>query len=453
MNSFEIDGTLARTFANHKLSERRTTTIAASLGLPVGLALSIGIPLATLPQIGPALLELLAAAMIAQPLALAAQQRTRNSGWLAFSEFLGYMGAGLGVIGTVCKVPGARIPLSLLGAQYEDEGRYPLAQRLFSWATPSSKIAADARSLTYPELMEQAEWLQLLFNAGKYDQCTRLGETLLLSSSRLYYDDPSENNQVALWNVQSQLVAQFFATGQCEKAKAIWSTIKSMREFSSNADKATIAQCYNNMSRAGIAVADYYPALRYAMLARDCFERAEIDSRMLAGDIALNMAHAYLKLDQPHQAQFEANHAMQEWSAVLTPYAGAISHAHYVLGMVELQSGQFEKAEDHLHRARTILHERVGTQCLQTLPVLVALRQCLIKLERLPAASAVGREIAVLCKLHNCKPAACTTQLEDMTPTVNTPVEITAETSNSAAKAEETFLAGFEPRGKSLPPV
>lgn len=403
----DIDANLTRALKHEKATEMRNTRVAASLGLPIGLALSVGLPVAAVSQgaLAPGLIELLVAAVVAPPFIGAAQQSMRNRGWLLVSEFLGYFGCGLGVVGGFCRVPGARTPLSFLAEQYENCGRYQLAHRFYALA--NHKPQERNRNLIYLELMEQAERLHLLFNSAKYDECAQLGETLLLSSSRTYYDEPSEINHLALCSVQAVLVTQFYATGQCEKARAIWATIKAMPEFSDDADKAMIANCYNRMSQAAITVEDFYAALRYAKLARDCFERAELTCKLLAGEIALNMAHAYLRLGYLRDAEIEAADSLLEWRAVLSPYAAKMSHAYYVLAMIQQQREDLYKSVENFKRARTILRERTGATCLQLLPILVALRSALHQLNRSEEANTIDGELSATCKMHKCKPAEC----------------------------------------------
>lgn len=407
MDTTEIEGNLHYALKDEMRRERQKTLFAAALGTPIGLALSIGLPLIALPHVGTALVELFAAAVVAPPLVAALQRRARNKGWRVSAEFLGYLGAGLGSLGALFRIPGTKLSLSFLENQYESEGRYSLAKRMHELA--NAKLKDNGAPLTYIQLAEQTDLLQLLFNAGHYDQYMKLGEKLLLSSSRAYYDEPSDLTQAAMWNVQSLLVTIFNAAGQCEKAKAIWSNLKAMREFSEEADKAQIAYAYKSMTRAGIAVEDYWTALRYAKLADDCSERADLSCKLLAGEIALDLAHCHLKLEHVHEAEMEIANALQEWTVVLSPYAARMSEAYYLFGLLEQQHGELEKAAWQFNRAASILRQRTGKYSLQRLPILVALRECLTSLNREPAANAVGRELAEICESFNCKPIACTT--------------------------------------------
>ncbi len=407
MDTTEIEGNLRYALKDETRRERQKTLFAASLGLPVGLALTLGLPLISLPNVGASLVEIFAATIVAPPLVAALQRRARNKGWLISAEFLGYFGAGLGSLGALLNLPGTKLSLTFLEDQYESEGRYSLAQRIHRLA--NSKLKDNGETLTHIQLAEQTELLQLLYNGGQYEQCMRLGEKLLLASSRTYYDDSSDVNQIALWNVQSLLVVLFNAAGQGEKSKAIWSNLKSMREFSEAADKAQIAYAYKGMTRAGIAVEDYWTALRYAKLAHDCYERAELSCKLLSGEIALDLAHCHLKLGQVQEAEMEIANALQEWKVVLSPYAARMSEAYYLFGLLEKQNGELEKAAWQFNRAASVLRQRTGKRSLQMLPILVALRECLTSLEREPAAHTVGRDLAEICESFNCKPTACAT--------------------------------------------
>lgn len=416
MDTTEIEGNLQYALKDELRRERQKTLFAASLAIPTGLALSLGLPLISLPNVGASLVELFAAAVVAPPLVAALQRRARNQGWLVSAEFLGYFGASLGSLGALLKLPGTRLSLAFLEDQYESEGRYSLARRIHELANP--KLKDNGEVLTHIQLAEQTELLQLLFNAGQYEQCMKLGEKLLLSSSRTFHDEPTDTNQVALFNVQSLLVVLFNAAGQSEKAKAIWSNLKAMREFCEETDKAQIAYAYKGMTRAGIAVEDYWTALRYAKLAHDCYERAELGCKLLAGEIALDLAHCHLKLGQVQEAEMEIANALQEWKVVLSPYAARMSEAYYLFGLLEQQHGELEKAAWQFNRAASVLRQRTGKRSLQMLPILVALRQCLTSLDREPAADGVGRELAAICESFNCKPTACAT----LTPTARTAI-------------------------------
>ncbi len=377
------------------LRERRTTTAVAVGGISLGLAFSLGLPAYFYLHNGPAFLDLIGTAFLGPAIAAMAQHSAKNAGHPVIAELLGYFGLALASPGLILRSSASTIPAVGLAGLYEDQGRNNLALKLLSLTKEKAGASiADAVSAT--------GYMQILYNAGKYDEAFALSAKLLQTTSDLQNELNDKNRQI-LCMVRPAIITNLVATGHFEEARSIWQRTKSLAEFGET--PALVSFVFNQMSCAAIRVKDYEEGLRFATLARDSFSKHGSNSRFIAGNIAINFANCFLAQSDLAKAEEEAITAHNEWRSFLSPTAGAMWELYALFGEIEMRKGNVLAASRYFERAIDVTRHRIAPLYPGILPTLEHQMQCLHELGRTNEAGALQNEVNEIEDFHHI--AAC----------------------------------------------
>lgn len=377
--------------------ERRQTLLAAGFGIPLGMFLSIALPLYLLLNHGPALMYFLAATLLAPSIIALIQLKLQNTGFRRLSEFLGYLGSGLGL--PVAPIAATSFgPVLLLTSVYVDQGRYAAAlkanslTRFFNAKNPLSPLY-----LRNSVAVIDAECLS---HSGKFLAARKIFNSLITRLDEAYKKDPNTQNWETVCVMQSVVVAHEQISGDKDLARALWSRIVSIAERPPELTNTT-AYAYEGLSNGAVAMGDFEAALRYADLATEHYKRAKMTSKCVAGSLASARAQAHMALGNIEDAELQAQLALKEWGYYLYDTAGVTAPVYHVLGSVEMHRGNREKALKHLDKAASILRKRKGVLSPSLLPCLNTYAKCLRDSSRDFDAELIEREIVEIGSYHN----------------------------------------------------
>ncbi len=393
MDLYDSDQLVAADMAK----ERRQTILAAGFGIPLGMVFSIALPLYQLLHNGPALMYFLAATFLAPSIIALAQLKLQNLGFRRLSEFLGYLGSGLGL--PVAPIAATSFgPVLLLTSVYVDQGRYAAAlkanslTRFFNAKNPLSPLY-----LRNSVAVIDAECLS---HSGKFLAARKIFNSLITRLDEAYKKDPNTQNWETVCVMQSVVVAHEQISGDKDVARALWSRIVSIAERPPEFTNTT-AYAYEGLSNGAVAMGDFEAALRYADLATEHYKRAKMTSKCVAGSLASARAQAHMALGNIEDAEIQAHLALKEWSYYLHDTAGVTAPVHHVLGSIEMRRGNRDKALMHLDKAASILRKRKGVLSPALLPCLNTYAKCLRDSSREFDAELIEREIVEIGSYHS----------------------------------------------------
>ncbi len=394
MNNLQTD----RLLASDMEAERKQTRLAAMIGLPLGLSLSIGLPLTILHEC--ALSAFLAINLVGPTATYFVQRQLKVSGHAMLAEICNYAGAGTGIVFAPFFGVSA-LPFINLASLYEDQGRFPLALKFMRFLDLPCKFSPLVPK--HLAFAHEAGQMQMLFNAGRYTEAIKLSEKLVTSTNEVYQRSPSSKNQEAIWLVQSIIVGELCMTGRFEEGRAIWSKIKSLPDFGAEAVPDHIAYVYNNMAWGGAWVRDFESALRFGNLAEQTYQRGSNRSKLLEGNIRSNRAQALYGCGKKTEAESEAKLALEAWGTYLTPTAAQLAEAYSLLGRLANDKGDHETAVQNLELAISIHRERRNPVYPELTLALPAYADSLRAVGRSQEAQMIEKELDEIRLYHGMK--------------------------------------------------
>lgn len=368
-------------------TEQTRTAIAASIGLPLGACLSLGIPI----YLG--LYESSTAALLDLGLTVAGSplivymlgSKTKRNGMRFLTELVGFTGMGAAFPGALFRIRLATLPAILLVGMYEDDGRYQLALKLMKTTNSSSSKTLEAGRML------------LLWNSGNYQEALDGVRRLMSETEEAYSKDQSSAIKNDYVMVHAHALAMLHSAGYKEEARNIWNTIKPMARFAPT--EVAVAYPLNALAYAGVTVGDWGGALNFAKQSRDSIESA-LGSRWLAGDNALNHAWCYFHQGDISKAEQEIASTMNEWRTVMPSSASAMAQAYFCKGLIEQSKENHLAAAGQFQFAIEIIRRRMGAMHPTLLPILVSYSQSLNQLGLTNERQAILSEVLEMKAFH-----------------------------------------------------
>jgi len=378
--------------------EQQKTCIAAISGIILGLAAFIG-PLVMFwrdHQPGSVFIYVGVLIFIA-PVYIGQVQKSmkdQSNPWL--SEFLGYFGVGACGVGFIILCETLLAPLLQLASYYEDQGRPVIMPKLSGlmqfYSRFSPFMAANMR------LLLRLSWLKGMFKNGDTKQLIVIARDLVRKTEKLYTMQPTAINHECLCVIQSIIAGYLAVIGYRAEASVIWNRVKSVDNFDPAADANRLTALYDLLAFGAVRVQDYQTCLSYCKLAREYYQKSNNNSKVFAGEIALNGAKAHLELGNLDEANKEIENCYQAWHTFLNDTAVVMADVHYIKGRIELAKENYQRAADWFNRALTVKYERGQKLHPETAQILEAYVHCLEKLGQSDKSRTIQIELTEIRK-------------------------------------------------------